>query len=207
MSLAVWSLALLHGFFVLIIAGLTRSKTAVAFAAIVAAAVGLLVGNPVYIVLDLLCVAAATYYCWTDLAKGQQSSPQEIAAAQEKARLERIKAAEAAAKRDKAIADLLQGAVGIVAVGGFLLWKFWEPSVPRHDPPSAATQPHPQQAVAQPARAEVKPQNTPRADSKKQSVNTQRAAKKTTPIKKHPVEKCLEIPNEQAMVRCLESAQ
>ena len=99
MSLTVWSFALLHGFFVLIVAGLTHSKTAVAFAAIVAAVAGLLVGDPVYIALDLLCVAVATYYCWTDLAKRHQRTPQEIAAAQEKARLERIKAAEAAAEK------------------------------------------------------------------------------------------------------------
>lgn len=207
MSLTVWSFALLHGFFVLIVAGLTHSKTAVAFAAIVAAAAGLLVGNPVYIALDLLCVAVATYYCWTDLAKRQQRSPQEIAAAQEKARIERIKAAEAAAKRDKAIAELLQGAVVIVAMGGVLLWKFWEPSVPRNATPNAAIQPQPKQAFAQPALAEVKPKKTERVDSKRQSGNTQQSVKTHTPAKTHPVEKCLQIPNEQAMVRCLESAQ
>ena len=101
MSLTVWSFALLHGFFVLIVAGLTHSKTAVAFAAIVAAVAGLLVGDPVYIALDLLCVAVATYYCWADLAKRHQRTPQEIAAAQEKIRLEQRKAEEAAAKRKK----------------------------------------------------------------------------------------------------------
>ena len=207
MSLTVWSFALLHGFFVLIVAGLTHSKTAVAFAAIVAAAAGLLVGDPVYIALDLLCVAVATYYCWTDLGKRQQSSPQEIAAAQEKARIERIKAEEAAAKRNKAIAEFFKGAATLIAIGGFFFWKLWEPSAPGQATPSAATQPQPQQAVVQPARAAVKPQSTQKTNSKRQSVNTQGTVKKTTPTKKHHVENCLQNRNEQAMVRCLENTQ
>lgn len=207
MSLTVWSFALLHGFFVLIVAGLTHSKTAVAFAAIVAAVAGLLVGDPVYIALDLLCVAVATYYCWTDLAKRHQRTPQEIAAAQEKARLERIKAAETAAKRDIAIAEFFKGTVAIIAIGGFLLWKFWEPSVPGKATPNAAVQPQSQLAVAQPVGAAVTHKKVKKVNSVQPPGNTQRNVRKTPTAKKRSVEKCLEIVDEQAMVRCLERAQ
>ena len=207
MSLIVFLIAALPAVGVVVVAEKTRNKGAVVVAALVAAALGALTGNAAYLGVDLLCVGIAVYISWNITKTPIYRTPQEIAAAQEKAHLERIKAAEAAAKRDKAIADFLQAAVGIVAISGFLLWKFWEPSVPRHAPPSAATQPQPQQAVVQPARAAVKPQSTQKTNSKQQSVNTQGTVRKTTPTKKHSVENCLQNPNEQAMVRCLENTQ
>lgn len=211
MSLTVWSFALLHGFFVLIVAGLTHSKTAVAFAAIVAAVAGLLVGDPVYIALDLLCVAVATYYCWADLAKRHQRTPQEIAAAQEKIRLEQRKAEEAAAKRKKTITDFLQGALMLGAAVFVLYSKFWQPTVAQKNTANATIQQQQQQqqqqTVPKPVHAAVTPQKNERVDSKKQSGNSQRIVKKTTPVTTPTVANCLGIPNEQAMVRCLESAQ
>ena len=165
MSLTVWSFALLHGFFVLIVAGLTHSKTAVAFAAIVAAVAGLLVGDPVYIALDLLCVAVATYYCWTDLAKRHQRTPQEIAAAQEKIRLEQRKAEEAAAKRKKTTTDFLQGALMLGAAVFVLYSKFWQPTVAQKNTANATIQQQQQQQQQQPTAnspGHHRPPNLPR---------------------------------------------
>ena len=153
MSLIVWSLALLHGFFVLIVAEFTHSKTAVILTAIIAAAIGVFTGDPVYIFIDTLCVVAATYYCWTDLGKNNNHSPQEIHAAKEKARIQRIKDQEDAEKFDKLINEIIQGFLALVVIAGFLFFKFWQPSPPQPNTPSAAINP---QTVAKPIHTSIK---------------------------------------------------
>lgn len=207
MSLVVFLIAALPAVGVVVVAEKTRNKGAVVVAALVAAALGVLTGNPAYLGVDLLCVGIAIFISWNITNTPIYRTPEEIATAQEKARLERIKAAEAAAKRDIAIAEFFKGTVAIIAIGGFLLWKFWEPSVPGKATSNAAVQPQSQQAVAQPVGAAVTPKRVKKVNSVQQSGNTQRNVKKTHTAKKRSVEKCLEIVDEQAMVRCLESAQ
>lgn len=207
MSLVVFLIATLPAVGVVLVANKTRNKGAVVVAALVAAALGALTGNPAYLGVDLLCVGIATYISWNITNTPIYRTPHDIAVTQEKARLDRIEAEEAAAKRDKAIANFFLRAAVIIAIGSFFLWMFWKPSVPLYATPNAAIQPQPQQAVAQPAHAVLKPQKTNRVDSKPQAGNTQQGVKKTSPLKKHPVERCLEISNEHAMVRCLEGAQ
>ncbi len=112
MSLAVWSIALAHAFFVLIVADFTKRKAAVAIAAVISGTIGLLVGDPVYIAIDLLGVAAATYWCWNDIDKNQRLSPEQIAEAKEKKRLKRIAEEEAARKFEEAAQKFFQGARG-----------------------------------------------------------------------------------------------
>ena len=205
MSLAIWSIALLHGFFVLIISEMTHSKAAIACAAVVAAAAGVLTGNPIYIALDLLCVAVATYFCWTALDTQHHRTPQEIAAAEERARLERIKVEEATVGRNKAIADFFQAVVVLGGIAVFFFWKFWEPSVPQTTTPNTGLPPQSYQAIASPPR--TAPLETKNVSNTKPSKVEKRKEKKAWTPPKHPVEKCLEIPNEQTMIRCLERVQ
>lgn len=207
MSLVVFLIAALPAVGVFVVAEKTRNKGAVVVAALVAAALGALTGNPAYLGVDLLFVGIAVFISWNITNTPIYRTPQEIADAQEKARLERIQAAEAAAKRDKAIAEFLQGAVVICVIGGFFFWKFWEPTAPARATPNVALQPQSLNVAAPPARAGSGPNSAQKADSTRQPGDTKRNVKKTPTVKKHPVEKCLEIINEQAMVRCLESAK
>lgn len=207
MSWIVFLIALIPAIGVVVVAEKTRSKGAFSVAAIVAAGLGLLTGNPEYIGIDLLFVGIATYISWNITKSPVYRSPEEIAAAQEIARLERIKAEEAAVKRNKDLTEFFQATLALGAIAFFLFWKFWQPSAPQTNGANATTQLQPQPVAAQPARAAIKPEKAKKVNSKQSTAATQRSAKKTPPTPKHPVEKCLQISDEQAMVRCLESAQ
>lgn len=207
MSWIVFLIAVVPAIGVVVIAEKTRSKGAVVAAAIVAAGLGLLTGNPAYIGIDLLFVSIATYISWGITKTPIYRTPEENAAAQEKARLARIAEQEAKARQEKAIAEFFQGALMLGAIALVLFWKFWQPSAPQENTTNAAMQPQPQPVATQPTRVTVKPEKPKKVNSAQSSHITQRSAKKTPPDKKNPVEKCLEIPDEKAMVRCLERAQ
>lgn len=209
MSLAIFLIALLPAAVVVIVAEKTRSKGAVVVAALVAALLGFLTGNAAYIGIDLLFVGIATYIAWNITNTPIYRTPEEIAAAQEKARLERIKEQEAAARRDKEIAELVQVVVVIVVVvvGGFLFWQFQQRSPSQHDVHTNAGVSAPaQQALTQPTRTAVTAQKAKQANSSQPSKDSQRNTKKAPAAERRSVEKCLSITNEQAMVRCLERA-
>ena len=205
MSWIVFLIAVVPAIGVVVIAEKTRSRGAVIAAAIVAAGLGLLTGNPAYIGIDLLFVGTSTYISWDITKTPIYHTPEEIAAAQEKARLARIAEQEANARQEKAIAEFFQGALMLGAIALVLFWKFWPPSAPQENITNAAMQPQP--VATQPARAAVKAEKPKKLTSAQSSTDTQRRAKKTPPVKRNPVEKCLEIPDEQAMVHCLERAQ
>jgi hypothetical protein len=207
MSWVVFLIALVPAIGVVVVAKKTRSKGAVSVAAIVAAGLGLLTGNPAYIGIDLFFVGIATFISWEIAKSPVYRSPDEIAAAQEIARLERIKAEEAAVKRKQAIAEFFQAALVLGAIVFVIFWKFWQPSAPQANGANATTQLQPQPVAAQPARAAIKPEKAKKVNSKQSTAATQRSARKAPPTEMHPVEKCLTIPDEQGMVRCLERAQ
>lgn len=208
MSLVVLFIALLPAVVVVVIAEKTRSKGAVVVAALIAAAVGFFTGNPTYIFVDLLFVGIATWIAWSITNTPIYRSPEEIAAAQEKARLERIQEQEAEERFEKALAKFFQGAVVVIAIGGFFLWKSLQPSTSQHDANNTAgVRPPAQQALSQPTRPEARPPKPKQAKSSRPSKASQRNAKKPPAAEKSSVEKCLLIPNEQMMVRCLERAQ
>lgn len=198
MTLAVWSIALLHGFFVFIVAEITKSRIAVAIAAVIAVAVGVLTGSPIYMALDLLFVAIATYLCWTDLAPLR--AVHRRLPRQERARQERIKADEQRARFRKEVGELLTSVLSIGAVIAFLVWKFWEPSELRPVAAPVAT-PSPAAALAPPVR-----NANPAAKTAQQVRPTSASEKKPRRANKPAVQKCLEIADEQAMTRCLERA-
>ena len=207
MSLVVSLIALLPAVVVVVVAEKTRSKGAVVVAALVAALLGFLTGNSIYIGIDLLFVVIATFIAWSITNTPIYRTLEEIAAAEEKARFERIQAQEAASRRDKAIAEFFQAAVVIVAIGGFLLWKFLQPSTSQHDAHNnAEVRPPAQQALTQPTRTAVTAQKAKQANSSQPSKDRQRNTQKTPSAEKRSVEKCLLISDEKTMVRCLERA-
>ena len=210
MSLAVWSIALLHGFFVLIVADMTKSRAAIVCAAIVAAAVGLLTGDPVYIFIDLLCVGAATIFCWKSAEKIDYRTPSEIRAAEEIAYRRQLKEKEDAEKLKKTLNEIFQFVIYVCAIGLFIYFKFWQSSpAPTVQTSHAEQQPQPQpQPVISAARAEkvnsyVNLTEKSNAVQKSHSKNQTAKQKQKQNAKRHPIEECLEIPNEQEMTRCL----
>ena len=207
MSWIVFLIAVVPAIGIVVIAEKTRSKGAVLAAAIVAAGLGLLTGNPAYIGIDLLFVGIATYISLNITKKPIYRTPEEIAAAQEKSRLARIAEQEAKARQKKSIAEFFQGALMLGAVVFVLFGKFWQPSAPNENIPHVAMQPQLPPVATQPNRATVKPEKPQKVNSAQSSPVTQQSAKKTPLEKKNSVEKCLKIPDEQAMVRCLERAQ
>ena len=208
MSLMVWSIALLHGFAVLIVAGLVLSKAAVAIAAVVSAGVGIFVGNPIYIAIDLICVAVATYFCWTDLSEKQRLTPQQVAAAQEKKRLERIAAEEASRKFEAAVSILVKCVVAVCAMAAFFFyWDLKNSRATTTTPPIGATAVQPQVARVKPVRATEPPSGVKQKNGTQQAGGTQQRTKKKATTERHSVEKCLALQEDQAMVRCLEEAR
>lgn len=208
MSLMVFFIALLPAVVVVVVAEKTRSKGAVVVAALIAAAVGFFSGNPIYIFVDLLFVGIATCIAWSIAKTPIYRSPEEIAAAQEQARLERIQEQEAEERFAKALTKFIQGAVVVFAIGGFFLWKSLQPSTSQHDANNTGgVRPAAQQALNQPTRTAAKAPKPKQANSSRPSKPSQRNAKKPPAAEKSSVEQCLLIPNEQMMVRCLERAQ
>ncbi len=208
MSWVIFLIALLPAVVVVVVAEKTRSKGAVVVAALIAAAVGFFTGSPAYIFVDLLFVGIATCIAWSITKTPIYRSPEEIAAAREKARLERIQEQEAEERFAKAIAKFFQGAVVVIAIGGFFLWRSFQPSTSQQDAHNTAgVRPPAQQALNQPTRTAVTAKKAKQAKSSRPSKPSQRNAKKPPAAEKSSVEKCLLIPNEQMMVRCLERAQ
>ena len=184
MSLLIFAIAAVPAAFVLFVADKTRSKSAIVLTATVAAAVGVLTGNPAYLGLDLIFVGIALFIAWNIAKTPLQRTPEEI----ERRRLERIQAEEAQAKWDKAVNEFIFIAL-LVGLGVMVLtFKYWLPIV-------APMQSQPQPAIQPPASA-VTPQARP----------PQKSAPKPAPAQRQPrsVEQCLKIADESAMVRCLE---
>jgi hypothetical protein len=206
MSWVVFLIALIPAIGVVVVAEKTRSKGAFLVAALVAAGLGVLTGNPAYLGIDLLFVGFAIYVSWQITKTPIYRTPEEIAAAQEKAQLEQLKAEEAAAKRKKTITEFFQGALTLGAAAFLLYSKFWQPTVTRENAANATTHQQPQPTAAQPTHAAMKSEKAKRVNSKQSSTTTQRSAKKTSPAPNKPVEKCLELRDDQAMVHCLERA-
>ena len=207
MTWMVFLIAVIPAIGVVVVAEKTHNKGAVIAAAIAAAGLGLLTGNPTYIGVDLLFVGIATFVSWNIASKPVYLTQEEMAVASEKARLVRIAEQEAAVKRDKAVAEFFRAALVLGAIALFFFWKFLQPSAPPANPANAAPPLQAQPVSTQPARAALKPKKTNKVNSAGSSQATQRSAKKTPAATKPPVEKCLEMPDEQAMVRCLERAQ
>lgn len=205
MSLAVWSIALAHAFFVLIVADFTKRKAAVAIAAVISGTIGLLVGDPVYITIDLLGVAAATYWCWNDIDKNQRLSPEQIAEAKEKKRLKRIAEEEAARKFEEAAQKFFQGALVLGGLAAFIYWKSLETRTYQPPPSNTAPAAHQKQNVTKPASTPSPPQQVKKTGSTNPAQGSQHNAKKKERPKKSPVERCLELQDDQAMVACLEN--
>lgn len=207
MSLTVLLIALVPAVGVIFVANTTRNKGAVVIAALIAIVVGAAAGNPAYTGVDLVFVGIATYISWQIAKTPIHRTPEEVAAAEEKARIERIRAEEAKAKRDKALTDFFKAAALLGAVVALLIWQHSERSAPQSYTSSTASQQQPQQFVPAPMQETTAPQKPKKVARTQPSEAKQRNVKNTNATKKHPVEKCLKISDEQAMVRCLENAQ
>ena len=199
LSLAVWSIAILHGFFVLITYEFTKNKSGIIAAAIISALIGIFTGNPIYILIDILCVIGATLFCLDDLEKHNQKTPEEIREQKERKRILRIKAEEDARNFEKALNKFLLGSAFVVIAGGLLLIKFQPISNQTSINQNEIQQ---QSNITETQKSKEIPRKTtnPNTPMKKQR-------KINSSPKKHPIESCLEIHDERAMIRCLETTK
>lgn len=207
MSLMVFLIALIPAVGVIVVANTTRNKGAVVIAALIATAVGAAAGNPAYTGLDLVFVGIATYVSWQIAKTPIHRTPEEVAAAEEKARIERIKAEEAKARRNKAVSEFLKGALIVGALAALLIWKYTEPTTSQSQTSNIAAQPQPQQPAPPPIQETKTPQKPKKVATTQPSEGKPRNVKSANASEMHPIEKCLTIPDEQGMARCLELAQ
>lgn len=189
MSLLVFAIAAVPAAFVLFVADKTRSKPAIVLTAAVAAAVGVLTGNPAYLGLDLIFVGVALFIAWNIAKTPLQRTPEEI----ERRRLARIQTEEAQAKWDKAVSEFIKNALIVGAVAVFLVVKFWRPTAPATAQPQPVSQ---LPAPAPPARPAA-----PLQPAAKKNASAQRK-----PRQPRSVEQCLKIADESVMAHCLERA-
>jgi hypothetical protein len=141
-------IALLHGVPVFLIGAMTKSKVALTLSAVVAAAVGVMTGNPAYIAVDLIAVAVA--FGLGMLAIG--SGGRELAAPPQSSAPE-------TAKKPESGSSWVGGAlvVGVLAI--FLYNKFADspkPS-PAYQPPQATQSPPRPDSPIQSSGREVRP--------------------------------------------------
>jgi len=134
-------------------------------------------------------------------------TPEEVAAAQEKARLEHIKAEEAKVRRNKAISEFLRGAWVVGSLAVMLIWRYSEQTTSQSQTSNISVQPQPQQP-APPRISETKtPQKPKKVVSTQPPEGKHRNVKNTNVSEMHPIEKCMTIPDEKGMAHCLELAK
>lgn len=166
MSLVVLAIAVAPAVIVVIVAGETHSRAKTVFAAVVAAAVGVFTGNPAYMLLDLVCVAAALVVGWKMTDSRQYQTAEQIAAEEARRRAEQ----EASERQWREIVHAAKGLVilGAAAAAGAYFWFFMrEAPADRAGPASYSAAPSPgpaPPAVHQGAAADVqtRPASRPR---------------------------------------------
>lgn len=194
MSLVVLFIAALHAVPVVLIAVVSGSRVAVFVTACVSAAVGVLTGNPLYIAIDLIFVAFATYLTWPAIHPDK-------ALTAEATRLKRevhFNSLEYKAKEDRWIFWIT--AFGVV---GYLLYMLWPiPQNARESArvPTTAATPSIVQGTYVPAQRteQANPVAPQRTEARKEDKPRPKRPAKTS------LQKCLELPSDEQMARCLE---
>ena len=186
-------IALAHGLFVALVAAM-GSRFWTALAALVSAAFGVLTGNPAYIVVDLAAVSLALYAFWPP------QSP-------EKAAAKAAAAAENAAywEAEERKARTKESGVNVWIVGALLVWGYLylatRPTQPRAQLPDKIVAPTaPSLKAASPiANPAPRRQSTDRPSAASRGDRSSRSSRKS------PLEKCLEMMDDEKMVACLEA--
>lgn len=180
----IFLIALIPALGVFVVAALSESRAKTTVAALIAAAVGVLTGNPAYMALDLLCVGVVYWVSMSTLGGGTGAKAPPVAP----------KPDPVAAKGNTDAGTTL----GILGGLGFLAYLIFG-SGSNHGP---ATQASPA-VVAKPPTAT--PANSyvpapPKPIPPRTTVSTQ---PKRPP--KSPLQRCLEIKSEDKMTKCLET--
>lgn len=180
----IFLIALIPAFSVFVVAAITESRAKTTIAAVVAAAVGVLTGNPAYMALDLLFVGVVYWVSMSTLGSG----------ASEKAPPVAPKPEPVVAKRDSDA-----GTTWVVLGGlGFLAYVVFG-SGSNHRP---ASQPQPAE-VAKPAAATPVNSYVPAPSMPMPQPTAVTTQPKRPP--KSPLQRCLEIKSDDKMAKCLEA--
>lgn len=176
-------IALIPAAVVLFIAVGTQSKFITTVAALIAAALGALTGNPAFMVPDILAVVAA--YCAAMLMLGSAPKPKPPPIVD-------------AAPAPKPVNDESDaGAFSTLVIIAALVGGFWYMRSSNQPAPKLASPPAHAQPPVSTTRVDIAP---PPASTPLPQV-TQRPTKRST---KSPLQRCLEIRSEDMMADCLE---
>jgi len=171
-------IALIPAICIFVVSAGTNSKFWTTIAAIVAAAVGIFLGNPFYILIDLASVAVVYWLSMSAIL--EQSTPKVV-----------IPKAKPATNKDD-YSGLILGALGVLGYVGYQILSSG-PTV------SSTPAPSPPNLRQQNAVVPIQPpfQSAP--------VNaTPQPKRPAIQVPKPTVQKCLEIQSEEKMVACLE---
>lgn len=216
MSVMVLLIAFVPAIAVVVATEFTHNRVVIVGIAMVAAAIGVLTGSPIYMLLDLLFVGGALYIAWQLTAKSdyELKLEREAREAQERERQAKIAAERAQAAKTKSGGGA-STLLGLVVIAGwiFSIWKPWSPEPPKPPKPSAqpavvtsapavATQAPPKVA---PVKQKPQAQPTKPASQRPPSKQKPEVPRQTQPPKQ--MVDCLLMQSDKEMVRCLESAQ
>lgn len=216
MSVMVLLIAFVPAIAVVVATEFTHNRAVIVGIAMVAAAIGVLTGSPIYMLLDLLFVGGALYIAWQLTAKSdyELKLEREAREAQERERQAKIAAERAQAAKTKSGGGA-STLLGLVVIAGwiFSIWKPWSPEPPKPPKPSAqpavvtsapavATQAPPKVA---PVKQKPQAQPTKPASQRPPSKQKPEVPRQTQPPKQ--MVDCLLMQSDKEMVRCLESAQ
>lgn len=213
MSVMVLLIAFVPAIAVVVATEFTHNRVVIVGIAMAAAAIGVLTGSPIYMLLDLLFVGGALYIAWQLTAKSdyELKLEREAREAQERERQAKIAAERAQAAKTKSGGGA-STLLGLVVIAGwiFSIWKPWSPEPPKPSAQPAVVTPAP--AVATPAPPKVAPvkqkpqaQPTKPASQRPPSKQKPEVPRQTQPPKQ--MVDCLLMQSDKEMVRCLESAQ
>lgn len=210
MSLTVLLIALVPALAVVLIAGTTRSMVWTSLAALVAAGVGVLTGNPAYLVLDVLAVGVLYWLSMRTLHRAKAAAKPEPDLKQQ-----RSPAATHPPKR-AAGGEKWSAALGVAGVLGYAAYVAISAGLPSRSPPPipasmarSADSLHPSSPLATgvPAavgdRAPPVPLSPVRTAARTPSASEK---KKRDTGKRLSIQECLQIKSEQRMQACMARA-
>lgn len=180
----IFLIALIPALGVFVVAAITDSRAKTTIAAVVAAAVGVLTGNPAYMALDLLFVGVAYWVSMSALGGGTSESAPPVAPIPKSV----------VAKRDSDAGTtwVVLGGLGFLA---YVVFGSGSNHRPNSQPPPAV--------VARPVAATPVNSYVP-APSMPMPQPTAVTTQPKRPIKA-PLQRCLEIKSEEKMAKCLEA--
>lgn len=199
MSLTVLLIALVPAVTVFLVAVVTGSKGRTSLAAIAAAGIGVLTGNPAYIAIDILTVGVLYWLSmWTLLRMKRAASASDKAATP-------VAAPPAPAFQRPSDGEGHLWVAGVLGIGLLIAFRAWSPSGNFSTLASLPARNVSPAAAAHEVKGPAVPAKTPQASaaSVRSTARPAVVKAKADPTKKLSIQDCLQLKSEQQMVACV----